>query len=152
MYIWKTESLATEIKENSLGRKEWKKYYLALTIFMTVALYLTALSPREAMLPLFVEAILSIGVLIFGIQVTYQSNRGDDGVDYIARITALSFPLTIKFFLLTLLLGGLMGFIAGATALVEGVIAWLMVGLVIMTQVAFFWRLNVHISFINNES
>lgn len=149
MYIWKTASLASDIKNDSVEISEWKKYYLALSIFMTLALYLTALTPREDMLSMLVEVIIMIGILIFGIQATYQSNLGDSGVDYIARMTALSFPLTIKFFLVSLLFGAVIGVLSGMALLPESAMSWIMVGFAAVVQAAFFWRLNCHIKSIN---
>jgi len=149
MYIWKTATLATDIKNNQIEVREWKKYYLALSIFMTLAVYMTALSPREDMLSLLAEVIIILGILIFGIQITYQSNNGDSGVDYIPRMTALAFPVTIKLFLASLLVGVFLGVLSEIASLSEGVVTWVMVGFVSMVQVAFFWRLNVHIKYIN---
>ena len=149
MYIWKTASLATDIKNDKVETGEWKKYYLATSIFMTLALYLSALTPREAMLSMLVEVILMLGILIFAIQATYQSNLGDNGVNYIARMTALSFPLIIKFFLISLLFGGVIGALSEVALFSESVMEWVMVGFVTLVQAAFFWRLNCHIKSIN---
>lgn len=149
MYIWKTASLATDIKNDSVGANEWKKYYLAVSIFMTLAIYLTALAPRENMLALLVEAIAMVGVLIFGVSVTYQSNQGDSGVDYISRMTALTLPITIKLFLLSLFVGALIGVLSGAASLSDAMMEWIMVGFVVLIQIAFFWRVNGYIKYIN---
>lgn len=149
MYIWKTASLATDIKNGIVGAGEWKKYYLAISIFMTVALYLSALTPRENMVAVLVEAIAIIGILIFGVSITYQSNQGDSGVDYIPRMTALAFPVMVKVFLLSLLAGILVG-ILGEVALLSGtVMEWIMVAFVILVQILFFWRINIYIKYIN---
>lgn len=149
MYIWKTAALATDIKNNSIGTNEWKKYYLAVSIFMTLAMYLTALTPRENMVAVLVEAIAAVGILIFGVSITYQSNKGDSGSDYIQRMTALTFPISIKIFLLSLLAGVLIGVLSEVASLSDTVLEWLMVVFVTVIQVIFFWCINVHIKHIN---
>ncbi len=149
MYIWKTATLATDIKNDSVEPREWKKYYLAVSIFMTLAMYLTALLPRENMAAVLAEAIAMIGILIFGVSITYQSNQGDGGVDYISRMTALSFPITVKIFLISLLGGVLMGILSEEASLSEMFMEWGMVVFVAIIQIVFFWRINVHIKYIN---
>lgn len=150
MYIWKTTSLATDIKNGSVGANEWKNYYLTLSIFVTLSLYLTALAPRENMLALLIEIIAVVGVLIFGVSITFRSNGGNDGVDYIPRMTALSLPVLVKVFLGSLLAGIISGIVGEAASLSEAIMEWLMVGFVILIQVIFFWRLDVHIKHINS--
>jgi flagellar biosynthesis protein FliQ len=149
MYIWKTGSLATDIKNDNVESREWKKYYLALSIFFTLAMYLTALTPRENMVALLIEAIAMVGILIFGVSITYQSNKGDVGVDYISRMTALSFPITIKIFLVSLLGGLLVGILSEVISVSEAALEWVMVGFVSVIQIAFFWRVNIHMKYIN---
>lgn len=149
MYVWKTGSLSEDIKKNTISQKEWKKYYLAVSTFMTLAMYLTAISPRDDLMAVMIEAILIVGILIFGVNITYKSNKGDSGSDYIPRMTALSLPILIKLFLLSLLFGVLLGFLSEAFSLSESVIEWLTVCFVVLVQVLFFWRINTHIKYIN---
>lgn len=153
MYIWKTSALAEDIKNNSVGQKEWKKYYLAVSIFMTLTMYITAVTPRENITAVLVEAVAIVGILIFGVSFTYQSNKGDSGVDYIPRMTALAFPVLVKLFLLSILAGVLIGVLIGVLSevlsLPEDIMEWFMVGFVSVIQVTFFWRINVHIKYIN---
>jgi hypothetical protein len=150
MYIWKTKSLAVDIKNNKLESKELKKYYLAMSIFMTLAMYLTALSPRENMIVVLVEVIAIIGVLIFGVSFTYQSNGGDDGTNYISRMTVLALPISIKIFLLSLLVGVCIGVVGEIALLSETVIEWVMTVFIVIMQIIFFWRINVHLLNINS--
>lgn len=149
MYIWKTESLATDIKNNNVGAGELKNYYLTLSIFMTITMYIAAISPRENMLMVLVELIALIGILIFGVSITYQSNKGDEGVDYISRMTILSLPITVKVFSASLFVGIVCGILGEALKLPADVTEWLMVGFVILIQIVLFWRLNHHIRYIN---
>ncbi|MFT6103210.1 MAG: hypothetical protein ACJAZJ_000087 [Candidatus Endobugula sp.] len=149
MYIWKTKSLVNDIKSKSVSPKEWKKYYLAISILMTLGMYLNALAPRENIVSVFVEAILMIVILIFGISITYQSNQGDDGIDYISRMTALSFPILIKLLLISLLGGTIIGVLSVAASFSEEITEWGYVFFAVILQAIFFWRINIYIKSIN---
>ncbi|WNO10612.1 hypothetical protein [Teredinibacter sp. KSP-S5-2] len=149
MYIWKTRSLAEDIKNNRISSNEWKKYYLAVSIFMTVSLYLLMLSPRENTTAVLVESIAMVGILIFGVSFTYRSNMGDDGVDYISRMTALTFPILIKLFLISLLGGVVIGVLSEALSFSITVLEWSTTFFSILIQVIFFWRINIFLKYIN---
>ncbi len=150
MYIWKTNALAEDIKNKLVGQNEWKKYYLAVSIFVTAAIYLAILSPRTNLVAVLVEVVAVIGILIIGVNITYRSNGGDTGVDYIPRITALSLPVVVKLYFFTLLIGILIAiWIEAASLPQKAIMDWVTVGLAIFIQAAFFWRINIHIKNIN---
>lgn len=149
MYIWKTKILAADIKNNAISQNEWKKYYLALSIFITIAMYIVGLSPRENLLAVFVEATSVIAALVVGISVTYQSNKGDNGVDYIARMTALSLPILIKLSLLFFTIGIFVGIISASLSISESMFEWVMVCFSPIVQAVFFWRINIYLKYIN---
>ncbi len=149
MYIWKTSSLAADIKNGVVGGREWKNYYLAVSIFITLSMYLAALAPREHLVAVLVEAIAVVGILIFGVSITYQTNKGDRGVDYISRMTALSFPILVKLLVVGLLFGVLIGIVGEVASFSEFVMEWFMVAFSVAIQVIFFWRINVHLKCIN---
>ena len=149
MYIWKTTSLATDIKNGDVGEREWKNYYLGLSIIFALSFYLAVLTPRESVVTVLVETIAIIGILIFGVSITYQSNKGDDGVDYISRMIALSLPITIKLLLLSFIFGLLVGIFGEIISVSEITFEWLMVAFTVIIQIIFFWRVNIHIKDIN---
>ena len=149
MYIWKTVSLADDIKNNAVEQNEWKKYYLTMSIFMTLVMYLTALSPRGDLAVVLIEAITVTGIVIYGVNFTYQSNNGDIGVDYIPRMTALSLPILVKLFLLSLFIGVLTGILSEVFLLSAVIIDWFMAGCVAVIQAIFFWRISIHLKYIN---
>lgn len=150
MYIWQTKNLAADIKSNAVSQRDWKNYYLTMSIFFTVAIYLTAMLPRENVVSVVVEAIAVIGVLIFGVSYTYQSNKGEQGVDYIARMTALALPVLVKLCLLSIGFGVLTGILGELISLSESVFEWVMVVFAVVVQVLFFWRINFYIKYINS--
>ena len=151
MYFWNTKALSEDIKDSKLTDNDWKNYYLAGMIFLTLATYLIALNPRENITSILIEAILMIGILIFGVSITFNTHKASDNniASYISKMTALSFPLSVKFFTLSLLVGFIMGFAEGAGLSLAFSQAWLMVVLSVSVQVLFFWRLNIHLQSIN---
>ena len=151
MYFWNTKALSEDIKDSKLTDNDWKNYYLAGMIFLTLATYLIALNPRENITSILTEAILMIGILIFGVSITFNTHKASDNntASYISKMTALSFPLSVKFFTLSLLVGFIMGFAEGAGLSLAFSQAWLMVVLSVSVQVLFFWRLNIHLQSIN---
>jgi len=116
---------------------------------MTLGVYLAVLTPRENMVSVLVEAILMIGILIVGVGITYQSNQGDDGIDYISRMTALSFPVLIKMLLISVLGGIIIGVLSVAGSFSEELVEWCFVLFAVIIQVLFFLRINIYIKPIN---
>ncbi|KGJ94245.1 hypothetical protein [Colwellia psychrerythraea] len=51
MYFWNTKALSEDIKNSKLTDNDWKNYYLAGSIFLTLSIYIIALSPRESITP-----------------------------------------------------------------------------------------------------
>ncbi|MBU2884399.1 hypothetical protein KO507_01325 [Gilvimarinus agarilyticus] len=149
MYIWKTAALSKDIKNHNVNQNEWRKYYLAASIFVTIAIYLTALTPHASLMAVLIEAIVMIGILIFGVSFTYHSNKGDDGTDYIARMTALALPISVKAFVISLAFGVIIGVLSQALSISASSFDWLMLVFGSIIQVCIFWRLNEHIKFIN---
>jgi hypothetical protein len=151
MYIWRTSALSEDIKNGSLTDHDWKQYYLAGSIFVTISMYLIALSPRVNITSVLVESIAVIGVLIFGVSITYNTNQkgNGNGTNYIARITALSFPIFIKIFVLSLVFGIILGVVGEILLLSPEVVEWALATFSILVQIFYFWRLNVHLIFIS---
>jgi hypothetical protein len=150
MYLWKTESLAKEIKENLLSTNDWKKYYLFGSLFVMGVMYLNMFSPKRSITAVLVEVIYMIGIFIYGINKTYKTNKGDAGVDYISRMTALTIPISIKLMVLALGYGIVSGIVNETLAIPAAFNEWEMVILTCFIQTLSFWRINVHLKFINN--
>ncbi len=150
MYIWNTKKLAAKIKDGNVGQGERKKYYLAVSIFITLTMYLNILFPRYNMSAVLVEVIATIGILIFGVSITYQSNQGDNGIDYISRVTALSFPIMIKLFLLSFLGGLLIGILSETMKISVSIMEWFIIGFTLLIHIIYFWRINIYMKHINS--
>jgi len=148
MYIWNTKKLATDIKNNNLTEHDKMKYYLVYSVIVTIFL---TISSRPFTLPLLVEQILSVGIIIFGISITFKTNKGNKGSDYIARVTCLSLPIFIKIVLLCF--GG--GIIIGVLVVLMGgnspamFTEWATTAIATFAGIATFWRINTHLRFVN---
>lgn len=151
MYFWNTEALSEDIKNSKLTENDWKNYYLAGLIFLTLSIYIIALSPKENISSVLIEAILMVGIIIFGVSITFNTHKASDNnvANYISKMTALSFPLSVKFFTLSILIGLAMGIAEGAGLSLEFEQAWFIAVLSLSVEVLLFWRLNTHLQNIN---
>jgi len=151
MYFWNTKALSEDIKNNNLTDNDWKNYYLAGSIIITISMYLTSISPRIDMTSVLTEAILMIGILIFGVSITFNTHQDNDSSigSYISKMTALSLPLMVKFFVLAFVVGLLFGIAEAADISNELIQTWGIVVMSVSIQSLLFWRLNVHLASIN---
>jgi hypothetical protein len=145
MYFWNTNELSQNIKISKLSDNDWKNYYLAMSIVGMLGLYLTALSPRENTMALLVEAISMIGILIFGISITFKTHKTNDKnvASYISKMVALSFPISIKFLVLSFGFGFILGIVEAGNQ------EWSITAMTVTFQALIFWRLNIHLQAIN---
>ncbi|MBA6290735.1 hypothetical protein H4J58_00110 [Colwellia sp. MB3u-70] len=92
-----------------------------------------------------------IGIIIFGVSVTFNTHKANDNNvgNYISKMTALSFPLSVKFFTLSIVIGLVMGIAEGAGLSLEFAQAWFIVVLSVSVEILLFWRLNTHLQSIN---
>lgn len=151
MYFWKTRELATQIKDGVIDESMRKNYYLATVVFSTISVYFLIGAGTPDFVALAVEGGLIILINIVGINITFVTNRGNEGKDYIARVVMLSLPLIIKLFVFSFPVGLLLlGIVAGASGELDILIVeWSMALLVVVIQLIYFWRINVHLQRIN---
>ncbi|AIV07847.1 membrane protein [Vibrio harveyi] len=148
MYIWKTSKLSEELRDNKVPDSDWIKYALIFLIFYTVTPYLMILAPYASNEAMITEAIGILVVSIFGVGVTYRTNNRD-GKTYILRSIALSIPLSFRFVALSVLVGmAIVSFDFGDQHYF--IIELLSTFSVIALQALYFWRLNVHLKYINS--
>ncbi|EKO3805080.1 hypothetical protein NTE05_002285 [Vibrio harveyi] len=148
MYIWKTSKLSEELRDNKVPDSDWIKYALIFLIFYTVTPYLMILAPYASNEAMITEAVGILVVSIFGVGVTYRTNNRD-GKTYILRSIALSIPLSFRFVALSVLVGmAIVSFDFGDQHYF--IIELLSTFSVIALQALYFWRLNVHLKYINS--
>ena len=151
MYFWNTNELSQNIKISKLSDNDWKNYYLAISIMGLLGIYLTALSPRENTMALLVEAISMIGILIFGISITFKTHKTNDKnvASYISKMVALSFPISIKFLVLSFGFGFILGAAQATNTFATLDSEWSITVMTVTFQALIFWRLNIHLQAIN---
>lgn len=149
MYIWKTDNLSSEIKENTLTEKDWKQYFLAGTILITLSMYMIQTMPRTNMISLMVEAILMVVITVIGINIAFNTNQENNGTNFVARITALSFPLSIKIIAISFVFGIVLGFLNEMDPISTENEEWVYTIFTVLIQIIFFWRIKVHLAYIN---
>lgn len=144
MYFWNTGKLVKDLRDDNVSESEFKNYYLASSLLMMVSIYLAMAAPPENLTMLFVEAIGSIGITVFGINFLFKYNGGENGSNFINKTLSLSLPLMIKVFLTSFIVGIVVAVMEEASISAQIVeIANLV--FVLLIQIVFFWRLAIHI-------
>lgn len=151
LYLWNSKALAKDIKNERLSEREWKNYYLAGSLIITLSFYVAALVPRENTLSIMTEAVLMLLIFILGINSTFKTheNNGESVANYVAKMIALLVPITIKIIALSFAVGFVIGIVE---AMGSGIYfsEWMQVAISVIMQVIIFWRLNVHLQSINS--
>lgn len=150
MYYWKTKNLASSIKKGEIDAVETKNYYIALSIITIIGMYLAIEGGTADGVATAIECFLMILMTVFGINITFNTNQGGEGVDYIARVVILSLPILIKLYVFSLIVGITIGIAIGVNGDMEIDFGqWPLVVIAIIVQAIYFWRLNTHLRFIN---
>ena len=151
MYYWKTKSLATEIKNENINKTETKNYYTAVSVITIVSMYLTTDEGTTSGIATLLECTLLIFITIFGINITFNTNQGNKGKDYISRVTMLSLPILIKLIVFLLITGFSFGYFMAANnyEVLPLVDTWLGVTISALLQIIYFWRINIYLQCIN---
>ena len=150
MYYWNTKELADQIKEGSVSEKEKKNYFIVISIIVTLSAYSVIGSEITNPMGIFVMIVLDILITIFGINITFNTNQGNEGSDYIARVTMLSLPILIKLCVFGVIIIVCVLIAAGASEKAEvNLDQWPMVLLSAVFGLIYFWRINVHLRRMN---
>jgi len=147
MYWWNTRHLARNLKENLLSEYDKMKYFLATSLLVTLGIYLSYFDARNSYTAILTEALLMILIIIFGIRRTFKTNNGNEGSEYIVRMTCLSFPILIKLFVLGFILGLVLGIASVGVEIVKN--DWITLIFSVSFEALYFWRLNIHLKHIN---
>ncbi|MDM1765644.1 MULTISPECIES: hypothetical protein [unclassified Acinetobacter] len=146
MYFWNTKALAHELSEDTLEKRHYKNYYLIAALVVSVAYYYGMLSPYYDVRVIGVEAVLTLMIMFIGIQRTYVANGGDNGVHFMNRVTALSFPIllqtTVAGIVFGLVLLGIYQFFQLENTTFDLWYEWCVSAFTIFLQILFFTRLN----------
>ena len=142
MYFWNSAKLASEIKLGQLTGKQKKTYYLASSLLALFSSFLAGSSITTGATEI-VELFLLVIITIIGINLTYTANGGENGHDYIERITILSFPIILKVLAIYIAIAVIIG-------ISDGRISQEMFVLIVSSaEMVYFWLLFNHFKEIN---
>lgn len=151
MYFWKTKILAEDIKKDAISDKDWMKYFLFWIILATLGHYGMSMSPYEDMNAMLAEMIGIVGIIILGVSITFKTNMQGSGTaqNYFCRATALSIPIFINILFLSICVGVVMGIMEEALSISTFSNNWVMCIFALAIEAIYFWRINVHLKYIN---
>jgi len=153
VYFWKTQQLADDIKSNKISEKSKMYYYLIMMVLFDFIAYLYLVEGLDTVSTTIVisEMLSVIIVTIAGILITFKTNKGEDGVDYIARVIMLAFPISIKIFIFMMIFDvALLGIVFYYFDFDE----WsdLFISLqTVLVSILLYWRINVYLKYINQS-
>jgi len=154
MYFWKTQQLADDIKNNKISEKGKMHYYLVMMVLFNIAASSSFLVEGVGAVNTTLavsEMLLVIMVVIIGILITFKTNNGESGVDYIARATMLSLPIGVKIFAFTMMFDIVL-FEAVYYYWDFDVLSDLFISLqVVLISMLLYWRINTHLKYINQS-
>ncbi len=153
VYFWKTQQLADDIKSDKISEKSKMYYYLIMMVLFDFIAYLYLVEGLDTVSTTIVisEMLSVIIVTIAGILITFKTNKGEDGVDYIARVIMLAFPISIKIFIFMMIFDvALLGIVFYYFDFDE----WsdLFISLqTVLVSILLYWRINVYLKYINQS-
>lgn len=150
MYYWNTKALAHELAEDTLSKQHYKNYYLAAALVVSVVYYYGMYSPYSDARVIGVETVLTLLIMVIGIQRTYQANGGDQGIHFLNRITALSFPIlmqtTVAGMVFGIVLLAIYQYFGLADTVFDMWYEWCVSAFTIFLQILFFTRLIAYMN------
>ena len=98
MHFWNVKQLATDFKNQSVTEGQKMAYFLITTVLWNLAVYTSVFAEEMSYKDSnagYLELFLVVVIAIVGTLVTFKTNK-TTGIDYIARVTALTIPIVIK--------------------------------------------------------
>lgn len=146
MYFWNIKKVTEELATGEISEHNVFKYFIAHALIFLIAMIPAYETTR-------LDTIISIALLfitIGGLFYARRCNGGSEGKDFFTRLFSISWVMTIKFFVLLVLVAFIGGFFEAITEAdirsdapaVEG----FMIGIL---SIVFYWRIGVHISKVN---
>lgn len=153
MYFWKTKELANQIKAGKISEEISKNYFIAYSVLIWIFSFPPENSGIISRIPLIAGYILVAIITIVGINITFKTNKGNDGNNYIQRVIMLGLPIIIKLLIISFItafivnvIGLSIGFIHQGTMDIN---PWVVCFVLVLWQLIFYWRLNIHLNYIN---
>ena len=106
MYLWDTQALAIELKQDTLNQRERLKYIFLIVFLFSVGMYLylgnlfneSGINIDGTLVTATDLTIIALYQLIYitTVYLCYRANRNGDNQDFTSRFISLQIPLTMK--------------------------------------------------------
>lgn len=157
MQFWNTAKLIEQLKHDQLSQANYKNYYITVGLLTLLGMYAVQLTPRINTQLVIVEFVLSIGLLISATNSLFAANGADSGKNFLNRIVSLMLPISIKVFVLSLILYvitiGTFQVLTGSLGnpdVVDPRLEWFDTAFTIVIQIVTYWRLYVALKKVNS--
>jgi hypothetical protein len=99
MYFWNTNKLIDDLKNERLATSDYKNYYLAGGVGALLMVFCMRFSPVTNMILSTIDIVLSIIMLIIGINLCFRVNGGNQGRQFLNRLICIVLPISIRILL-----------------------------------------------------
>lgn len=156
MYIWRTKILTEDLGSGKVTEKSKMQYLLLSQVLYTIFIYHSLYTVIVFDVFFIMEFVLVAAIVVYGVIKCYLANGGEAGNSLLENFLCLSVPLAIKIgifvfgiFYIYHYVGGYLFsvFLAIDPQLIHKFVA---LGIGLIGQYVFFWRMWVHIGHINN--
>ena len=104
MYFWRTDQLIDDLKHDRVTNTQFKNYYLVGSILMLLSFFILDISPAKPLKLSIANFLINWGLLITWTNIIYKVNGAENGRYFFGRCFALFLPITIKLFVVLLIL------------------------------------------------
>ncbi len=157
MYFWNTEKLIDDLKNNRLTEESFKNYYITVGLFTLLGMYAVHLAPRINPQSVIVEFVMSIGILITGLNALFAANGGKAGKYFLNRTVSLALPISIKLLVLSIIpyviFIGTFQYLNGSfdkPGIIDPRLEWFDTIFTLLIQLITYWRLYVALKKVNS--
>ncbi len=151
MYLWKTNELAEDLKNNLVEENDFFQYVLVSTIYVFLILEIVSYSdPNPVNQTSLLKSGIAFFITIIGTYHCYRINSEGDDKRFVERFVALCVPLLIKFFVLTILAGIILGVVIGLVFRSEVYVEYSIQVIEVLAALLSYWRLYVHMKFVSH--
>jgi hypothetical protein len=150
MYFWDTGKLASDLKHARVSERDKMLYMLGGRLLITMSIYEALFQkPKSASWELY-ELLVACIIVYLGTMICYAANGKEKGENFVEKFICLSFPLAVKFTLITWCIG---------MVLLDITAPWFMefypmisFFLSMLLSYIFFWRMAWYLSKITSYS
>lgn len=96
MYLWRTDKLIDDLKQNKVNQAEFKNYYLASGVIVLLGIFAASQIEPEDVKTSLALFLINLGLLISWTNAIFKANGGEQGHAFLNRLIALYLPIMLK--------------------------------------------------------